>query len=124
MKANIDFRKIGEIRFGPPLYELSINGSIVTGRSFFRNNVFDANEERMAVTEYWSAENTSCVSTLWMIDLESMNAFVVAKLLNGVIRPVRFEGPNLVYLKEPFGDVTREYERDITKISSSTFLGS
>jgi hypothetical protein len=121
MKEKIDFREIGEVRMGPRYYELTINGKVAKGRCFFRDNVFDADKKRMALTEYSYSpdEGGSVTSILWMIELESLRALVVSKMLNGVISPIRFEGPTLIYLKKPFGDVSREFERELTNILPS-----
>ena len=112
-QINLDYAD--EIKMGPRLYRLSIDGTAIRKRIFFKSCVLDSERDQIAITQYsFGAEDIE--STLWVIDLQSKTGFEISKQTNGYIEPVRFEGSKLVYSTQPFGAAGQELERDFSNI--------
>lgn len=117
-QINLDYAD--EIKMGPRLYRLSIDGSPIRKRIFFRSCILDSERNQIAITQYsYGAEDIE--STLWVIDIGSKTGFEISRQTNGYIEPVRFEGSKLVYSTRPFGAVSQEFERDFSDIRPTNF---
>ncbi|MEO5978233.1 MAG: hypothetical protein ABIS36_22945 [Chryseolinea sp.] len=117
-QINLDYAD--EIAMGPRLYRLSIDGSPIKKKIFFKACVLDSERNQIAITQY-SYGTEDIESTLWVIDIESKRGFEISKQTNGYIEPLRFEGSRLFYSTHPFNAAGDQFERDFSDIRPTTF---
>ncbi len=105
-----------EIRFGPPLYSLIIDGISFNNRIFSDNFVWSPDSRYFAIME-WS--KIAKESILLVIDLHNHKECIVTILRNGVIFVKQFEKYKLIYNKELFGKkgFQKEFEIDIINLN-------
>ena len=119
ISQQINLEYADEIKMGPRLYRLSIDGCPIRKRIFFRSCVLDEEHDQIAITQYsYGAEDIQ--STLWVIDLQSKTGFQISKQANGYIEPLRFEGSKLIYNTKPFDSPEQEFECDFSDIQPTT----
>lgn len=105
---------VGEIRFGPPYYQLLINGKAVPKRVFGSPMLWSADSRFLAVQEWLSTKEALGPQTaLVCFDVESNRQCRVSTAENGFIEPKAFDGEKLIYTKEHTdaqGTKVNEYE--------------
>jgi len=115
---DIKLEQVTELRMGPPLFELRVDGTKFKNRTFFASYISDLDNTKIAITECTSTSHDShLISILWLMDLELKKAYQISFIEDGTIRPVKFETTKLIYEKQQFGIVGREYERDLSDLA-------
>ncbi|MBA5203624.1 MULTISPECIES: hypothetical protein [Pectobacterium] len=112
---------VGEIRFGPPYFSLSIDGNALEGRVFGKELLWSPDSRYLAVQEWLStAERDGPQTALLCIDVIEERQCQISQAVGGFIVPIRFEDDTLIYEKQYFGaerNGTTEYEIPFTALS-------
>lgn len=112
---------VGEIRFGPPYFSLSIDGNALEERVFGKELLWSPDSRYLAVQEWLStAERDGPQTALLCIDVIEERQCQISQAAGGFIVPIRFEDDTLIYEKQYFGaerNGTTEYEIPFTALS-------
>lgn len=110
----------GEIRFGPPFFKLSLNGTVLGGRifggvlSWSDDSIFLAAQEWLEL-DYQRGPVTRAV----LIDLEKHMCATLSVIEKGFAENFRFPGQVFVYKKHYRGSgVIEEVEIELTNIQN------
>ena len=107
-KAELSY--IGEIRFGPPYFVLSINGIKIEDRLFSEYLIWSENKQLLAVEEWTSTkESNGPRMKLTIFDLESYKEYST-QTIHGYCVPKHFEDNLLIYEKRNW---SKGYEEKI-----------
>lgn len=112
---------VGEIRFGPPYFSLSIDSNALEGRVFGKELLWSPDSRYLAVQEWLStAERDGPQTALLCIDVIEERQCQISQAAGGFIVPIRFEDDTLIYEKQYFSaerNGTTEYEIPFTALS-------
>ncbi|ACX88239.1 hypothetical protein F6Q07_02385 [Pectobacterium parmentieri] len=94
---------VGDIRFGPPYFSLSIDDKELADRVFGKEMLWSPDSRYLVVQEWLStAERDGPQTALLCIDVREERQCKVSQATGGFIVPVRFEDDNLIYEKRYF----------------------
>lgn len=112
----------GEIRFGPPLYSLKINGFVFYDRIFSNNYIWSLNSRFFVIMEWIKIGKES---GLLVIDLQGRKECMLTTLKNGMIHIKQFENNKVIYVKERFGmsGFLKEFELDLQNLDQWKSIG-
>ena len=110
---------LGEIRFGPPYYSLTIDELSFKNRVFGRSCLWSPDSRFFAVQEWESTnEGQGPKTRLLLIDVEQKRECVLSRAEQGFIIPKKFEGDKLVYTKEyPGKGIVNEFEIEFLNLN-------
>jgi hypothetical protein len=92
---------VGEIRFGPAYYSLTIDKISYTERVFGNSYLWSPDSRFFAVQEWeTTSENGGPQTRLLLIDLDRKQECVLSRAERGFIIPQKFEKDKLIYTKE------------------------
>lgn len=120
-KHSAVFNYAGEIRFGPPYFNLEIDGSKIANRLFSDNPVWSENENFLALQEWNSTkESMGPNMRICIFDLSNGREYT-GKPIHGYTVPKHFEDNLLIYEKRDWSkgyEVIKTIELDIEKIEN------
>ncbi len=115
------FRYAGEIRFGPPYFDLEIDGLKIFKRLFSDCPVWSADEKYLALQEWNSTrESIGPNMKICIFDLENGREYT-GKPIHGYTVPKHFEGNLLIYEKRDWSEgyeIINTIELDLDKIEN------
>ena len=92
---------VGEIRFGPAYYSLTVDKISFGARAFGKSFLWSPDSRYFAVQEWETrSESRGPQTRLLLIDLELKQECVLSRAERGFIVPQKFENDKLVYTKE------------------------
>ena len=115
-EADIRLTPVGEIRFGPKLYNLTIANEQVEDSSFLNWHLYSKELNLFIVTEYIYSDRTEYYTQLMLSDLKSGKRAIYGRFNNGLIKPKKIENGNLIFTRESGDGVIKEYEVPLEKI--------
>lgn len=120
-KHTAAFKYAGEIRFGPPYFELEIDGRNIVGRLFSDCPVWSEDERYLAIEEWNSTKEANGPNMkICVLDLEKDLEYI-GNPIHGYTVPIRFEGNLLIYEKRDWSkgyEIVKTIELDLEKIES------
>jgi len=115
------FSYAGEIRFGPPYFNLEIDGLKIADRLFSDNPVWSKDENISAIQEWNSTkESIGPNMKICVFDFENGREYT-GKPIHGYTIPKHFEGNLLIYEKRDWSkgyEVIKIIELDLEKIET------
>jgi len=116
-EADIRLKPVGEIRFGPELYELFIANKKIENSSFFEWFVYSKELNILAITEYIYSSPTEYYTQLFLLDLKNGKRADYGRFENGLTKPKQIEERNLIFTRESGDGIIKEFEVPLAKIS-------
>jgi len=116
-KANLLY--MGEIRFGPAYYSLTIGELSFMNRVFGRSCLWSPDSRFCAVQEWeTTSEGKGPQTRLLLIDIEQRRECILSRAEQGFINPKKLEDNKLIYTKEyPGKGVVNEFEIEFVTLN-------
>ena len=115
-EADVRLTPVGEIRFGPRLYELTIANERIEDSSFFSYYLYSKELDFLIITEYIYSARTEYYTQLMLTDLKNRKRSIYGRIKNGLIKPKKIENGDLILTRESGDGVVKEYEVPLGKI--------
>jgi hypothetical protein len=117
LEKEVVLEEVGEIRFGPPLYDLILKGKRLESRSFLPYYCLSDDLRYVVLTEYLVESKTGSYWTqLVLIDRLNDQLATYGRIKQGLIKPLKIEGEKVVFTREAQVGLIREYELEISVI--------
>lgn len=115
---------LGEIRFGPAYYSLTVDEHRFGARVFGNAYLWSPDSRLFAIQEWETiSEGRGPQTHLLLIDVDTERESVLSWAEKGFIIPKQFEHDKLIYLKKYFAPpVTREFEIEFLSLSRWEYL--
>ena len=120
----MEFLYAGEVPFGPACHQVKLDGRIIKNKIFGNYHLWSSDNSYLALQEWLTSENKIGPNTsLFIIDVLMKRGSIISNASQGYIKPVKFEGDKIIYIKEYF-DPSKviEYEFKLNDIKGWTKL--
>jgi hypothetical protein len=110
---------IGEIRFGPAYYSLTIDKISFAERVFGNSYLWSPDSRYFAVQEWeTTSEGRGPQTRLLLIDLDLKQECVLCRAEKGFVVPQKFEKDKLIYTKEYYRPrIIKEFEIEFLSVN-------
>ena len=95
--ADIQIDHEGEIPWGPPLFSLWIKGCKLEKRSFFKDFCISSDKNIIAISEYMYIDRATYFTQIFVFNIQKGQATHFKRIENNIVRPISFEGQQLIY---------------------------
>ncbi|MFH6997232.1 hypothetical protein ACHRVZ_04810 [Flavobacterium sp. FlaQc-57] len=119
-KHAFDFIFEGEIRFGPPYFQIKLDGLILKNKIFGFEFKWHPESKYLALQEWLTTDyQKGPITILTIINLENRKIAQMSRTDKGFIKPLKFDDNKIIFEKEYFESGNKiEYEIKLEEIKN------